>query len=84
MSHSTPTPGSATRHTAEAPAAIRSSPRLPSRGSVMFWLATAPTPARRCAQRAATAGDDEEMAMPNIPVAGQRAVIEKVMRGPAE
>ena len=38
-----------------------------------FWLATAPTPARAWAQRAATAGEEEEMTMPNIPVRGQRA-----------
>ncbi len=38
-----------------------------------------PTPALAWAQRAATAGDDDEMARPNMPVAGQRAAIEKVM-----
>ena len=32
----------------------------------MFCVATAPAPARACAQRAATAGDDEAIATPNI------------------
>src|SRR5882724_7918541 len=63
---------------AASPAAIRSRLLGPRRGSVMFWLATTPTPARACAQRAATAGDDDEIAMPNMPVAASRATIEKV------
>jgi hypothetical protein len=46
---------------------------------VMFWLATAPTPALTCAQRAATAGEEDEMAIPNCPVRAQRATMEKVM-----
>ncbi|MNT12971.1 hypothetical protein D3C72_1479230 [compost metagenome] len=45
----------------------------------MFWLTAAPTPARARTQRAATAGDEDETAAPNWPVAGQRAMIEKVM-----
>ncbi len=46
----------------------------------MFWLAAAPTPARAWAQRAATAGEDDATATPNIPVSAQRATTEKVMR----
>jgi hypothetical protein len=48
----------------------------------MFWLAMAPTMGRTCTQRAATAGEDEEIAIPNMPVLGQRAVKEKVMASP--
>src|SRR6266436_2529942 len=66
---------------APRPRASRSRPIWPSSGSVMFWLATAPTLARACTQRAATAGDDEEMTIPRIPVSGQRVVREKVMPG---
>ena len=61
-----------------APSAIKSSTRGPSAGSVTFWLATAPTPARAWAQRAATAGDDDATATPKRPVSAQRATIEKV------
>src|SRR5882724_1580548 len=64
---------------APRPRASRSRPICPSSGSVMFWLATAPTLARTCTHRAATAGEDDEMTVPNIPVSGQRAVREKVM-----
>jgi hypothetical protein len=45
----------------------------------MFWLPAAPTWARAWAQRAATAGEEDETAMPCIPVCAQRAAIEKVM-----
>jgi hypothetical protein len=45
----------------------------------MFWLPTAPTWARAYAQRAATAGEDDETAMPNMPVRAHRATIENVM-----
>ena len=45
----------------------------------MFWLATAPTPDRAYAHRAATAGEEEEIAIPNMPVSAQRATREKVM-----
>ncbi len=45
----------------------------------MFCVATAPAPARACAQRAATAGDEEAMATPNRRASGVRATIEKVM-----
>ncbi len=48
----------------------------------MFWLATAPTPARAKAQRAPTAGLDEHTDTPNMPVALQRATIEKVKYRP--
>jgi hypothetical protein len=63
---------------AEAPAAMRSSRSVPNRGSVMFCVQAAPTPAHAQAQRAATAGDDDEMAMPNWPVRAQRAAMERV------
>src|SRR5271166_4549639 len=63
---------------ADAPSAIRSSAAAPSLGSVTFCEQTAPTPARTCAQRAATVGDDDEIAMPNCPVLVQRAAIENV------
>jgi cation diffusion facilitator family transporter len=46
----------------------------------MFCVATAPTPASVHAQRAATAGDDEDIAIPTIPVRAQRAVIDNVIR----
>ena len=38
--------------------------------------------AAACAQRAATAGLEEETAMPNIPVLLHRPTMEKVMRDP--
>ena len=62
--------------------AMRSSSTVPSRGSVMFCVQAAPTPARAHAQRAATAGDDEEMATPNWPVSAQRPAIESVTSRP--
>jgi hypothetical protein len=65
------------------PAAIRSRRAGPSRGSVTFWVQAAPTPARVWAQRAATAGLDEEIAIPNEPVSAHRAAIEKVMPPPS-
>src|SRR5713101_6576085 len=61
------------------PRARRSRPIWPNCGSVMFWLAIAPTMGRACTQRAATAGEEEEIAIPNMPVLVQRAVREKVM-----
>src|ERR1700730_17907062 len=45
----------------------------------MFCVATTPTPARVWAQRAATAGLEEDTAMPSMWVRGQRPRIEKVM-----
>ena len=45
----------------------------------MFCVATTPTPARAWAQRAATAGEEEEITMPKRRVSGQRANREKVM-----
>src|SRR5689334_18935252 len=45
----------------------------------MFWLDTAPTPARSQGQRAPTAMLEELMAMPNWPVSAQRPTMEKVM-----
>jgi hypothetical protein len=53
--------------------------RGPKEGSVMFCVATAPTPARACAQRAATAGEDDAIATPNMRVCVQRAAIENVI-----
>jgi hypothetical protein len=46
---------------------------------VIFWLATTPTPALAKAQRAATAGDDDEMAIPNWFVLAHLAMIENVI-----
>jgi hypothetical protein len=66
---------------AERPPAIRSSTAGPRRGSVTFWLAAAPAPARAWAHRAATAGLDEVTAVPTIPVRSQRPTSEKVTRG---
>jgi hypothetical protein len=45
----------------------------------MFWVQAAPIPARAQAQRAATAGDDDEIATPNWPVQAQRPAMERVM-----
>jgi hypothetical protein len=64
---------------APIPCSSRSSSRGPSAGSVTFCDATAPTPARAWAQRAATAGEEEDIASPNCPVAGQRASKVKVI-----
>ena len=47
-----------------------------------FCVATAPTPALAKAQRAATAGEDEEIASPNCPVSAHFATIEKVIKSP--
>ena len=61
------------------PAVIASRVLGPRRGSVIFWLATTPTPALAKAQRAATAGDDDEMAIPNWFVSTHLATIENVI-----
>jgi hypothetical protein len=44
----------------------------------MFWEATAPTPALAWAHRAPTAGDEEEIATPNITRSEERATMERV------
>jgi hypothetical protein len=44
----------------------------------MFCVATTPAPARAWAQRAATAGDDDAMAIPNNSAPGERATRENV------
>ena len=62
------------------PSASESSTRGPRDGLVTFCEATTPTPARGCAQRAATAGLDEQITMPNAPEAGSRATSENVIR----
>src|SRR3569833_590154 len=64
------------------PPASRPSPSWPNEGAVMSWLATAPTLARRWTQRAATAGEDDEITMPNMPDSGQRALSENVKPSP--
>jgi hypothetical protein len=51
----------------------------PSAGRVMFWVETAPTPARTQGQRAPTAMLDELMAIPTWPVSWQRPMMENVM-----
>src|SRR6056297_1718766 len=70
---------SSTACAALSPCSMKSSAIGPSVGSVTFWEATAPTPARAKEQRAATAGEEEEMARPNMPVCAQRATSEKVI-----
>src|SRR5574337_323550 len=70
---------SATAASALAPCSIKSSVSGPSVGSVTFCEATAPTPARAYEHLAATAGEDEAIATPNILVSGQRATSEKVI-----
>ena len=47
--------------------------------AIAAFTTTAPTPARTCAQRAATEDEDELTALPNMPVCAQRAEMEKVM-----
>ena len=64
---------------ADNPFSIKSSVRGPSVGSVIFCEATAPTLARAKEHRAATAGEEDEIAMPNIPVLAHRATSENVM-----
>ena len=59
--------------------ASASSAIAPSCGLVTFWLATAPTPARRWTQREATAGLEEQITMPNAPDSS-RADSENVTR----
>jgi hypothetical protein len=71
----------ATASAAESPASRRSNTRAAKVGSVTFWVATAPTPARACGHRDPTQMDDVVMATPNMPVRAQWPVIEKVMRG---
>jgi hypothetical protein len=46
---------------------------------VMFCVLAAPTPARTFAQRAATAGLDEVIAIPTRPDRGHQPTIERVM-----
>jgi hypothetical protein len=67
---------------AGTPAAIASSSSPRSRGSVVLWLHTAPTPARTAAHRAATAMLAEAMTAPTAPVRSQRPTSENVMAGP--
>ena len=63
---------------ARAPAARAWSICGPNAGSVMFCVATTPAPARACAQRAATAGEDDAMAIPNNRASCERATRENV------
>src|SRR5712671_3546742 len=51
----------------------------PRFGSVTFCVATAPTPARACGQRAPTAIDEVVIATPKAPVFAQRPAMENVM-----
>ena len=64
---------------AAAPPAIASSRASRSRGSVVLWLHTAPTPARAAAHRAATAMLAEAITAPTAPVRSQRPTSENVM-----
>ena len=61
------------------PLAIRSSTSLPIVGSVIFWVDTAPAPARTQGQRLPTQMLDVVIAIPVIPLSSQTPVIEKVM-----
>ena len=63
---------------ASAPSCINFRVAGPSDGSVTFCDATAPTPACAHEHLAATAGDEDEIAMPNMPVSLQRATRENV------
>ena len=63
----------------ERPFSIKSNVKGPKEGSVTFWLETAPTPARVYEHRAATAGDDEAIATPNIFVFSHLATSENVI-----
>jgi hypothetical protein len=64
---------------AEEPPAITSSRPPRSRGSVVLWLHTAPTPARTAAHRAATAMLAEAITASTAPVRSQRPTSENVM-----
>ena len=69
----------ATASPAARPPAIASSSASRSRGSVVLWLHTAPTPARTAAHRAATAMLAEAITAPTAPVRSQRPTSENVM-----
>jgi hypothetical protein len=64
---------------AVAPPATASSNSPRSRGSVVLWLHTAPTPARTAGHRAATAMLAEAMTAPTAPVRSHRPTSENVM-----
>ena len=74
----------ATASEADNPDSRYSSTIGPRAGLVTFCVATAPTPALAKAQRAATAGEDEEIANPNCPVSAHFATIEKVTLNPSQ
>ncbi len=63
---------------AELPSRSRSRTAGPRRGSVTFWELTPPMPSARWMQRAATAGDDEQIADPMAPEPS-RATMENVI-----
>jgi len=69
---------SASALAAPAPFCINFRVAGPSEGSVTFCDATAPTPAVAHEHLAATAGEEDEIAIPNIPVSLQRATRENV------
>src|SRR5882757_6135517 len=64
---------------ADRPCSKRSRPFGPRRGSVTFWVETAPTPTRTQGQRAEAAIDEVVIATPSMPVREQRPAIEKVI-----
>jgi hypothetical protein len=64
---------------AVAPLAIAPSSSPRSRGSVVLWLHTAPTPAWAAGHRAATAMLAEAMTAPTAPVRSHRPTSENVM-----
>jgi hypothetical protein len=67
---------------ASLPASIASKTSVAKWGSVIFCVATAPTPARACGQRDPTEIEDVVIATPNIPVRAHRPAIENVMAYP--
>jgi len=69
----------ATASAAARPLAIASSSASRSRGSVVLWLHTAPTPALTATHRAATAMLADAMTAPTAPVRSQRPASENVM-----
>ena len=69
----------ATASSAARPPAIAPSSASRSRGSVVLWLHTAPTPVRTATHRAATAMLAEAITAPTAPVRSQRPTSENVM-----
>ena len=73
------TASSSTTRGAAHPPRSRFSPRKPSRGLVLAWQITAPTPGATWMQREPTAISLVATAIPNMPVRSHRPMIEKVV-----